>query len=85
VLHDGYEANDKAASCRGRAEGPGDLGGEASVLDVVKRLGDFSPLFGRRTGLQVRGRSGARVRKRWEKGDVAVAGRFYSGVSCWRG
>jgi hypothetical protein len=57
VMHNGYEANDEASSCRGRAEGPGFLGGEASVLDVVERLGDFSLLFGRRTGLRVCGRS----------------------------
>jgi hypothetical protein len=45
VLRDGYEANDEAASCRGRAEGPGNLGGEIWRLQVDGRGGNFSSEF----------------------------------------
>jgi hypothetical protein len=35
MLSDGYEANVKAASCGGRAEGPDNLSGEIYGLEVV--------------------------------------------------
>jgi hypothetical protein len=35
MLCGGYEANVKAASCRGRAEGPDNLSGEIYGLEVV--------------------------------------------------
>jgi hypothetical protein len=60
VLRDGCEANDEAASYRGRAEGPGDLGSEAGELGEVGQLGDSLSEFGRRTCGSVRDLSGAR-------------------------